>query len=272
MRQWLGVVFVITWRYAHVLTCLGLLTCPMPGLAQGAAESAPPVLRILAVHPDGKWTLPLGQALSVRIAYDSPQPLRFRLLAIAGDEPLDPVFSNPMPLYPAGRGEAIAWIEPRQSGYADALLVRALDARWELLNEAQLSVSLFWESGSGASIGAEPDWVAALRRVQQDLLEQATRKQRTEAGPGSRAAPLLVQLMGWSVPAYLVLQVFLLRRLSGGWRRAALVPLLWMVPVGLYSLLALFAGSNLWPLGLIFLSPAALLYLVGLLLVKRLRL
>lgn len=50
-----------------------------------------------------------------------------------------------------------------------------------------------------------------------------------------------------------------------------LVPLVWMAPAGCYTLFALFAGSNLWPLVLIFLSPLALLFLLGLLLSKRLR-
>jgi hypothetical protein len=77
---------------------------------------------------------------------------------------------------------------------------------------------------------------------------------------------MLLMLMGWSEPAYVALQVLLLRRLSGGWRRAAMVPLVWMVPAGCYTLFALLAGSNLWPLVLIFLSPLALLFLFGVLL------
>src|SRR5215469_10792920 len=50
-----------------------------------------------------------------------------------------------------------------------------------------------------------------------------------------------------SVPGYFVLQAWAAFAWTGGWRKAALVPLIAMVPAMMFSLYALSDGSNLWP-------------------------
>jgi hypothetical protein len=50
----------------------------------------------------------------------------------------------------------------------------------------------------------------------------------------------------------------------GGWRVAALAPLLLTVPALLFSLFALADGSNLWPLTLIFAAAIGVVYLAAL--------
>ena len=71
-----------------------------------------------------------------------------------------------------------------------------------------------------------------------------------------------------AVPAYLALQVYALLRLRGGWRTAALLPLLAMVPSAAVAIKLLVEGSNLWPMPVIILSPAAALYLLLVLLAR----
>src|SRR5690348_1018684 len=56
-----------------------------------------------------------------------------------------------------------------------------------------------------------------------------------------------------SVPVYFVLQASLAYAWSGGWRKAALLPLIAMVPVIAWSLRALSHASNLWPITVILL-------------------
>ena len=73
------------------------------------------------------------------------------------------------------------------------------------------------------------------------------------------------------VPAYFFLQYFTWRRYRGGWLVAALVPLVVMVPVVLHATLALMAGSNLWPLLIILVTPVAFLYLVAVAVVRAIR-
>ena len=78
--------------------------------------------------------------------------------------------------------------------------------------------------------------------------------------------PIYVLLLGQaamlSVPGYFVLQTLLARRWSGGWRIAALVPLILMVPAVLHALFALSMGSNLWPIVVVLLAPVGFIYLV----------
>jgi hypothetical protein len=61
---------------------------------------------------------------------------------------------------------------------------------------------------------------------------------------------------------YFVLQPLMVRRLRGGWRVAAYVPLVPFVPLLLHALYALAAGSNLWPLLVILYLPVATTYLL----------
>jgi hypothetical protein len=73
------------------------------------------------------------------------------------------------------------------------------------------------------------------------------------------------------VPAYFFLQYFTLVRYGGGWRFAALAPLIVMVPIVGHAVLAFLGGSNLWPLLLILVSPIGFLYLVGLGIIRAIR-
>jgi hypothetical protein len=72
-------------------------------------------------------------------------------------------------------------------------------------------------------------------------------------------------------PAYFFLQYFTLARYRGGWRIAALVPLVVMVPIVGQAILAFLAGSNLWPRLLILVSPIAFFYLVAVAIIRAVR-
>jgi len=64
------------------------------------------------------------------------------------------------------------------------------------------------------------------------------------------------------VPLYFALQIWFGYAWSGRWRVAALVPLVPLAPILIYTLAGLFHGSNLWPLFLIFFTPLGLGYLL----------
>jgi hypothetical protein len=66
------------------------------------------------------------------------------------------------------------------------------------------------------------------------------------------------------VPAYFVVQPATVLRWPGGWRLAALAPLLVTAPALCFSLFALYHGSNLWPLTLIFAAAVGTIYLAAL--------
>jgi hypothetical protein len=72
-----------------------------------------------------------------------------------------------------------------------------------------------------------------------------------------------------SVPAYFLAQPLALLRWRGGWRKAALAPLVLTIPALAFSLYALSRDSNLWPLTLIFAAALGSFYLAGLWLLVR---
>jgi hypothetical protein len=75
---------------------------------------------------------------------------------------------------------------------------------------------------------------------------------------------ILLDALFWGFPVYLVLQAYTAWKWEGSWRLAALAPLLVMVPLVAFALLAAAAQSNLFPLFVIFASPPAVLYLLAL--------
>jgi hypothetical protein len=174
---------------------------------------------------------------------------------------------NSATVYPAGRGEAMAWISFLEPTILDGIAVEVYAADWRPLATLERSWPLQWRPGATAP--PEPAWVATARRR-----DQAAARAWQAALPPPEPQPgldLLVLLAGWSVPGYFVLQAVLLLRWRGPWRQAAALPLLGMVPLLAYTLFALLAGSNLWPLMLIFLTPLALLYLLVLVVARWLR-
>jgi hypothetical protein len=88
------------------------------------------------------------------------------------------------------------------------------------------------------------------------------------ADPGAAWGIGIALVLMLGVPGYFVLQVVLARRWTGGWRIAALVPLLVMGPAAVHTLVALAAGSNLWPIIIIFAAPPALAYLIAMLVAR----
>ena len=75
---------------------------------------------------------------------------------------------------------------------------------------------------------------------------------------------ILLDALLWAFPVYVVLQGYMAWKWEGGWRLAALAPLLVMVPLVAFAVLAAVAQSNLFPLFVIFASPPAVLYLFAL--------
>lgn len=70
---------------------------------------------------------------------------------------------------------------------------------------------------------------------------------------------LIGELVALGGPAYVFLQLLMGVRYRGGWRIAALVPLLVMVPL---AGLAYWAGPPAWPVLPVLVAPAAFVYLV----------
>jgi hypothetical protein len=68
-----------------------------------------------------------------------------------------------------------------------------------------------------------------------------------------------------AAPAYFILQPWVAAKLTGGWRRAALLPLLPATPLLLWCAYAFADQSNLWPIPFLLFAPFGTFYLVILL-------
>jgi hypothetical protein len=243
---------------------LVLLLVPVGSGGMAVAESLS--VQIVATDPPDRSELPIGAPLSVRIAYSSEEPIRFRIVGLlGGTPPTASPRSNPAPLYPAGRGEAIAWIEYTGPALIDEIRVEVSDRYWKLVASSTLTLEIDWRTG--ARPHAPAPWVGSLNDEQQEM----TRAALAAANEGGDGWIVLFMAAAWSIPAYFILQLLLWWRWHGGWRRLALVPLLGTVPITAYTVFALLQGSNLWPLVMLFTLPWAFLYLLALVVLKRAR-
>lgn len=240
--------------------------CVVPAWLPLTAAADGSEVRIVATDPASSETLYRGDVLSVRLAYASEIPLRFTVEGFAHGERLGGAQSNTVPVYPAGQGEAIVWLRFHTAVYMDEVRVRVMDQHWQVQDVLTQRVAYFWDRQPPVAPRTEAAWVAELNDAQTRLVRVAVAEQASS--DGFDLLTLLIMLMGWSIPGYLALQVYMLARYRDGWRKAAMVPLVLMVPLLAYTLFALLAGSNLWPLMLIFLTPLAFLYLVGMWLLK----
>ncbi len=77
---------------------------------------------------------------------------------------------------------------------------------------------------------------------------------------------LIIMIGFWSgVLGYPILQFFAIKRMQGGWRVLAFLPLILMAIVFFITVVLFFQQSNLWPIILIFVAPLILVYLAVLL-------
>jgi hypothetical protein len=122
-----------------------------------------------------------------------------------------------------------------------------------------LPINIKWSEAATATRRQPAAWVQTLNAQQQNMTHTALSAGSTD---GSGWWGLLIMLMAWSVPSYIALQIYMLLKYEGRWRKLALLPLWLMIPLFAYTLFALLAGSNLWPLIMLFLTPLAFVYLL----------
>jgi hypothetical protein len=244
---------------ARLLILLALLAAALPV----RAEAQEPQLRLTAADPDG-GRLGKGDVLYLRISYDSAVPLRLQAKGFSGGaEVKTGARYNPAPVYPAGADDAVAWVAYAGPTRLDEIRITAYGADWKPVATLSYPVAAQWSGPGGRRVAA---WATALSDRQQAMTSQSM---AASQGEDDGYIGLAITAAGLSIPGYLVLQFVLLFRYSGRWRLAAALPLLGMIPLILYTLAALAAGSNLWPLMLIFLTPLAFLYLLAVMVLKQ---
>jgi hypothetical protein len=242
-------------RAARVLAVLAALL----GLAPAPA-GAEVRLEVVETDPGSPATLGHWHRFNVRIRYESDQPIRVHGQAYHQGKQVTWATSGSA-VHPPGVGEAMFWFAFTTPAQVDRLVLRAYPARGATpLTEAAIDVELLW-TGEQMPAPVPAPWVQ-----QMDAEEARRQKEAYQAYMSQPTPPWQVALffaLAWSPVAYLVVQIVALRRFRGGWRAAAAAPVLPMSGVLAYTVLAFQAGSNLFPLVLIFTSPVALLYLLA---------
>ena len=235
-----------------------------------AVHAAPPEVKATAISPESPAQLAAQEALYVRLAYQSEQPLRFQAFGYFKGTKKANFMANASPAYPAGAGEALAWMSADPGAQIDELRVVVYDAAWKALSEVPVPVQAAWHAGIPANAPAA--WARELSNAQQRAVSQDL--EQLGKGTGSlwdRFVSVALPFIFVSVPLYPLLQGWALYRLRGARRLLSAVPLCFMLPTYAFCFYALTKDSNLWPLPAIFLSPVAALMVVGMLIYFRFR-
>ena len=240
------------WLFA----CLALVAHLAVASAAQAVE-----LRLIRVYPDRAATLPRSENLYFEVEYVSDQPLRIQARAYReGRASPERQAMNASVAHPAGKGRALVWVSFFEAAAIDEVRITAHDERWTPIKILAVPGRARWMAEPARTWAPTPDWVSALLADEERIREMhAPPAEAADENIGLAIGAIMVL----GVPIYLVLQVLGLMRFRGGWRWAAAGPLVVMVPVGLITLSGIAGGSNLWPLLLIFTTPFALVFLVG---------
>ena len=194
------------------------------------------------------------EALYVLIHYQSEQPLRFQAVGkYLGQEIKENIRMNPSQAYSVGEGQAIAWVSYTKSTKIDSVMVTVYNANWQPLETQSISLSAVWQEDNSTLSNPKASWVNELNQQQQARVRPQESLSTWDI--------LSVQLLFFSIPIYWILQLRLLLKWSGRWRTYACIPLLISLPLLAYTVFALFLGSNLWPLMMLFITPVTLLML-----------
>lgn len=222
------------------------------------AETSQAKVSLLASDPVAEVNIGLGDKLYLRLAYDSPVPVRFQVEALRDEVPQEKAFAATTPPYDAGRGEAMTWIGFPVPVHIDAVRVTAYDYEWREIGTVTAPLNIRWSEHATGEVRHLAEWVGPLMKQQRIVFD-------THFDPQPEKPELLFNLLLVvslvSVPFYLLLQLQLLLRLRGEWRTYALAPLLAIFPLCLYSLIGLGLQLNHWVIFLFRFFPISCLYL-----------
>lgn len=248
-----------TLRGFFLMSTMALGLPAMSALAQTAVRAT-----IVEIDPKTESVLHANEPLSVHIMYQSDVPLRFETAGYSSGVKIQKsVAMNTAPSYPAGSGEAIAWLSYGKETSIDEIRIKISDKYWKQLDSLSVPINMKWNGITPQKWRERAPWVTQLNSVHQNMTSQAIRVSASGNAGGFDMLDILFPLMAWTIPLYFFLQIYMLKKYQGAWRKAALAPLLVMAPLLAYTGIALFAKSNLWPLMMLFVTPVLALYLIG---------
>lgn len=222
------------------------------------------------LDPASEMTLGTNEHLSIKISYDSDEPIRFLASALRHGEKREvgAIFSS-AGLHSSGKADALAWISFANPTHIDKVVVTAYDEAWNRLDSKTVPTNIRW-SGALVDSPREPTkWVLTLQkkeRLKRDYMFDSE-PERPET-----ASDIIFILSLLSIPTYIFLQIRMLRRYSQRWRELATVPLVTSLPLVLYAF-SVGIGFNLrlWPPFFMYFMLASCFYLLMLWAIKKIR-
>ncbi|MBZ5610387.1 MAG: hypothetical protein LAP38_19160 [Acidobacteriia bacterium] len=222
-------------------------------------------IEVLATDPSSPAVLGKWDKFYVRVAYTSDRQIFVRARPFFAGKSVPSMSSGAMP-HEAGSGEAFYWISYVDPRKVDSIVVTAESGRTTYA-QTSIPVDLTWTGETSSSPQVPAEWAERMQS-EQNRRVQAQSEAYMNRQPGLLET-MLFFAAAWSVPAYFVAQIWTLWRFRGGWQAAASIPLLVMLPVLAYTVIAFKAGSNLFPIVLLFTAPVAFAYLLVILIVRR---
>ena len=236
-------------------------------LALSAWLQAQNSVSIAETWPTSPATLAKSETFNLRIRYEAPnRVIRVRAEAFFQDQRV-PGANSGSPEMGPGSGEALFWFSYDSATRVDRIVVHLDGPRGDTLATTALDVDLTW-TGVPDPHAPKPEWVTTLEREQNARITDELKA--FQEGPMMWFGAALIAIMPMTMIAFIVLQLIALWKWRGQWRIAALASAIPMVLVLTYTIFAAVAGSNLFPLVLLFASPPALVYLLVLFGIKRL--
>jgi hypothetical protein len=236
-------------------------------LALSARLQAQNSVRVAETWPVSPATLAKSEPFNLRVHYDAPnRVIRVRAEAFFQGNRVPGVNSGSPEMGP-GSGEALFWFAYDSATRVDRIVVHLDGPRGDTLATTTLDVNATW-TGAPDPHAPKPEWVTTLEREQNARISEELKA--FQEGPMMWFGAALIAIMPMTVIAFLLLQTIALWKWRGTWRIAALASAIPMAIVLIYTIVAAAAGSNLFPLVLLFSSPPALIYLLVMFAVKRL--
>jgi hypothetical protein len=235
-------------------------------LSPFSAVAEPVSISVARHFPETGASLADWGKIYLDIAYSADEPVRFQASAFRNGKPVtEGAAMNGAVVHPAGTGHALVWVAFTKPAEANEIRITAYDEKFQPLKAVGEPFRARWK-GEAARTGTRPPvWVVRLR---ENELRLAGEYERAHPAPPDSLGDAIVWAMFLMVPGYFIAQALSTFFLRGGWRKAALVPLILMVPVVAITIFAALAGSNLAPIYLIFIAPFAMIYLLVLFVVR----
>jgi hypothetical protein len=221
-------------------------------VAAAQADLPAPIVTVAASDPGLSGRLGNKEPLYLKLTYRTEQPVSFHAEGLLRGKSMAGIGDNGVASQP-GAGETLVSVAFPAGVKVDGIKINVIDTNYRVLTSIQVPATLTWTTAPPRDPSRYADWVVPMKRINDRRIREQI---------ASDPEAWLGMAIMLTVPAYLVLQIWLAYAWTGGWRMAALVPLVVVLPALALSLYGISRGSNLGPLPSIIVSPYTLGYLL----------